>query len=136
MTQLFADRGFITINGFEAMHVKSIRVSRNQNLQRVETMTRNRRTAGYKRGNLQVQVSFDLDIEAQRAQFDLALADPTADIKAVAEFGGERHTITGLAEASTEFQGSVGDASKSVNCEALDVVNENGTSVLSDLGLA
>jgi hypothetical protein len=135
MTKLFADRMFLTINGFEAMHVKSANIRRNQSLSRVETMTRNKRTAGYKRGNLGVQCSFELDIEAQKAQLDLALADPTADIGLVAECGGERYTVTGLAESSMDIRGSVGDASKSIECEALDIVNENGSSVNVDISL-
>ena len=134
-TKLFADRAFITINGFEAMHVKSANLKISEALARVETMTRNRRTAGYKRGNKSIQLSVTLDIEAKKAQIDAAIADPTAEINCVFEVGGERYNATGLAVSDTSLDGSVGDSSKSINFEALDVVNENGTAVNVDISL-
>ena len=134
-TKIFADRVFLTMNGFELLNVKSAGLKMNMNLSRVETMTRNYKTAGYKHGNRSYQLTLGLDIESKKAQIDLALADPAADINCVFECGGERYIATGLAQADANIDGSVGDASKSINLEALDCVNENGVSVNVDISL-
>lgn len=134
MAQLFSDRGFITINGVEAMHVKNISVSKDEGLQVVNTMTRNRRSAGFKKGNLSVSGSLEFDIPADKAQLDLAF-NYGNDINVVFEFGGERHQAIGLEQSSAALSGSVGDSSKSISFLALDLVNENGPAVNSGIGL-
>lgn len=135
-TTFFADRVFITINGNEVMHAKSATIRRTKNLQRVDTMTRNKRSAGYKYGNTHVSLSLGLDIEQKRAQIDPALASDDADISVVAEAGGERYIITGVRESEMSINGSVGDAGKELQFEGLDIVNENGTSVNIAISLA
>jgi hypothetical protein len=135
VTKLFADRAFLTINGFEALHVKSSNLQCSENMARVSTMTRNRRDAGFKFGNRSIQITAELEIEADRAQIDLALAKGTVDIGLVYECGGERYTATGIRQGSFSLQGSVGEGSKSLNLEALDLVNENGSSVNTDISL-
>ena len=107
-TKLFADRMFITVNGFELLHCVTGSVKRNANLQRVETMTRNKRTAGYRSGNLGIQVDVELDIEQKSAQIDPFLGSDDTDINLVAECGGERYIVKGLKESSMELSGSVG----------------------------
>lgn len=134
MTKLFADRGFLVINGVEAAHVKNISVTKDEGLSVVNTMTRNRRSAGFKKGNLSVSGSLELDIEATQAQIDLAFKYGQ-EINVVFEAGGERHTIIGFEQASAGINSSVGDASKSISFIALDLVNENGPAVNSNIGL-
>lgn len=134
-TKLFADRMFVAINGFEVLHATSGSVKRNQNLQRVETMTRNLRTAGYRRGNLAIQISLELDIEQKRAQIDPSLGSDDTDITVVAECGGERYICKGVKESDMEMSGSVGQGTKRFSFEALDITNENGTSVNFDISL-
>jgi hypothetical protein len=131
----FADRAFITVNGFELVHLKSARVQIDENLRRVDTMTRNYRSAGYKRGNKHVRLSIEVEIPADKAQIDLALKQQSQDANMVFELGGERYAATGLEQASQTMQSQTGDGSKSIELEALDIVNENGTSVISDLSL-
>jgi len=133
--KLFADRAFITINGFETAHVKTSNLKSSESLSRVSTMTRNRRDPGYKRGNKSIQISLTLEIEQQKAQIDLAIADPTADVQLVYECGAERYNALGLAQSEMTLDGSVGDANKQITLEALDLVNENGTSVNADISL-
>ncbi len=132
---MFADRGFLEINGVFITHLTTATVSVNQNLSRVSTMTRNRRDAGYAKGNLGVQLSLELAIERLRPQIDLALADDDAELTAVFEVGGERYTVLGLAVSDTSVTASVGSTSKSMNLEGLDVVNENGNSVNAGITL-
>lgn len=135
MSKIFADRAFLTVNGFELAHLKTANLSVSEGLSRVSTMTRNRRDAGYKHANKSIQIDAELEIEANRAQVDLALANPTADIRVVYEAGGERYIATGVAQSSMDLRGSVGDASKSLKLEALDCTNENGTPVNTGISL-
>jgi hypothetical protein len=135
MTKLFADRAFITVNGFELVHCKSADLEQDEALAVVDTMTRNHRSAGYKQGNKKISLSLELEVESLKAQLDLALANPDADVQVVYELGGERVICTGVRQASSSMRGSVGDGSKSLKLVALDAVNENGTSVNSDISL-
>lgn len=132
--KLFADRAFVTINGYEAMFLKTASVRRNQNLSRADHMTRNGRSSGYKYGNMHVQISLGMDIAKDKPQFDTAL-NKSAEINVVFECGSERYTAKGLAESDMSMNGSVGDAGKEFNYEALDLVNENGESVNVDISL-
>lgn len=131
----YADRGFLSVNGVELVDLVTASVTRSTGLQRKSTMTRSGRDSGYSNGNLQIQIAAELAIERKKAQIDLALADPDAEIRLVFECGGERLTAIGVAESSATINASVGDASKSVQWEALDIVNENGLSVNAEIQL-
>lgn len=135
MAKRYADRIFVSINGFEQVNLVSFNMSRNQNLTRVETMNRSKRTAGFKSGNLAINGSFETELERDKAALDIALADPDSNIEIVAEAGGDRYTITGVEESDMSMAGSVGSATKTTNWEALDIVNENGDPVNVDLAL-
>ena len=131
----YADRAFVTINGIAAADVQTANVARTQNLTRVETMTRNKRSAGFKKGNLGVTGSLELAIKKLQAQIDLAIIDPSVEVNLVFEVGGDRYTVKDLAESDMTLTGSVGDGTKSINFEAIDIVNENGFSVNSIISL-
>ncbi|MGZ3686701.1 MAG: hypothetical protein ACXWPM_00040 [Bdellovibrionota bacterium] len=131
----FADRAFIEINGFDPIYLKTANMSRNQALTRAEHMSRNRRSSGFKQGNLGVKVALSLDIPSDRALLDVALADPSKDVNLVFEAGGERYTCKDGAEADMTLHGAVGDAGKDLNLEFLDCVNENGSAVNVDFSL-
>lgn len=133
-TKFFADRIFIAANGFEVAHLTKCDITRTRNLQRKETMSRNRRTAGYTEGNLGVKISAECAIERLAAQIDFYLMSG-ADISIVAECGGDRYIVKGVQESEMRLSGSVGDGSKSFELEGLDIVNENGTSVNADISL-
>ena len=131
----FADRGFISVNGVELAHLTTASVTRATGVQRKSTMTRSGRDAGYSSANLSIQVSLELAIEKNKAQIDLALADDDADVKIVFEVGGERLSVIGVVESSMTLNSSVGDASKSISLEALDIINELGDSVNAGISL-
>jgi hypothetical protein len=44
--KIFADRGFIEINGFDPIYLKTANMTRAQNRTRAEHMSRNRRFSG------------------------------------------------------------------------------------------
>lgn len=133
--KLFADRMFVTVNGFEILELESVDYSANQNLTPKETMTRNKRNLGFSAGNLAVTLNLTMAVEADKAQINLALADPTADINVGAEMGGDSFLFTGVAQNEISGTGSVGAASKTLALLALDFTDENGNSRLSDIGL-
>ena len=133
--KLFADRGFVSINGVEVTHLTSANISRSNNATPKETMTRNRRNAGFSLGNISINLDLELAIEKKLAQIDTALANDDADIKVVFECGGERYTVIDCVEAEMSISSSVGDASKSLKLIGLDIVNENGDSVNASISL-
>ena len=135
-TTFFADRGTLLVNGVAVAHVKSLKYTIDEAIQRVDTMTVNKRSAGWKKGNRKVSGSFELEIPDQKAQIDLAFSYGQ-DISVVAQIGtaGERHSLLGLVQTAQDISSSVGDASKAINFEALDAVNENGPAVNAAIGL-
>lgn len=134
-TNYFADRAFIAVNGKELVHLKSAKWTVDEGISRVETMTRNKRTAGYKKGNKKVSGSFEFDVQDDKAQIDLAFAYGN-DVTIIATLGGgERFQLVGVVQTTQDLSGSVGETSKSINFEALDAINENGPAVNSDIGL-
>ena len=70
-----------------------------------------------------------------QAAIDLAIIDPAVEVNLIFEVGGDRYTVKDLAESDMTLTGSVGDASKSINFEAIDIINENGNSVNSVISL-
>ena len=50
--------------------------------------------------------------------------------------GGERLSFLDLEQSQQTGTGTVGTANKTLNLEAIDVVDENGRSRLADFGLA
>ena len=135
MTTFFADRGTLFANSKELAFVKSVKLTIDESITRVDTMSRDYRSAGYKKGNRKVSGSFEVEIPDQKAQIDLAFLYKN-DITMVAAFGtnGERFTLIGIVQTSQDLNGGVGDTGKSISFEAIDAVNENGSSVNAVIG--
>jgi hypothetical protein len=135
MAKIYADRAFLEINGVEILDIESIDYDINENLTRVETMTRNRRSAGFRKGNKAINLSTTLAVETDRPQLNLALKDPAATMNLVIEMGGERLSFIDCEQSQQTGSGTVGNANKTLNLEAIDFVDENGRSRLSELQL-
>jgi|ERR1700747_546242 len=137
-TKIFASRVFLTINGFESLHLKTCSLKVAEGLARVETMTADRSSAGYKYANRSIQIATEFEVEDARAQIDIAIADPTKEVNMVFQVGngGDRYIVSGLRQADMSIDGSVGDASKKINFEALKCVNQNGVAVNVDISLS
>lgn len=136
MAKLFADRIFIAINGFEILEVENVDYTFNPNLTRVETMTRNRRSAGFRKGNKAVSLVITLATENDKAQINLGLKQPSSKATIVAEQGGDKFTFVDVEQGEMSGTASVGNSTKTLNFEALDFVDENGNSRLGDLSLS
>lgn len=135
MAQLFADRAFVAINGFEVLEVENVDWTFNPNLTRVETMTRNRRSAGFRKGNKAVSLVLTLATKIDVSQINLALKNESDQVTVSVEQGGDTFTFVDVEQGEMSGTASVGNATKTLNLEALDFVDENGNSRLGDLGL-
>ncbi len=134
--KLFADRVFVIINGFEVVEVEATDYSANKNLTPVDTMTRNKRSLGFRGGNLAIALNLTLAVESAKAQINLALADEAADISVGVEMGGDSFLFTQVVQNEISGTGTVGNATKSLALLAVDFTDENGRSRLSDLNLS
>lgn len=133
--KLFADRAFVIINGFESTDIESIDFTASKNETPVDTMTRNKRSIGFRGGNLKVDLNLTFAVENAVAQLNLALADPTADISIGVEMGGDSFLFTEVSQNELSGTASVGAATKSLALQAIDFVDENGRTRLADIGL-
>ena len=135
-TTYYADRGSLIINGIEVANVKSVKFTIEESISRVDVMTKNHRTSGYKKGNRKVSGSFELAILDQQAQLDLSFLYQGNDISVSCKVGqkSESYTLIGLVQTNSDISASVGETSKTINFEALDAVNEGGSAVNSIVG--
>ena len=136
MTKFYADRGQIYINGKFLSDVSSIDLSIDEAITVKETMTANKISSGYAKGNKKVSGFFKCEIEDIKAQIDLAFAYGQ-EINVVAAFGAnsERYNIKGLVQNTQALTSAVGSADKTISYLALDAVNEGGPAVNSSIGL-
>lgn len=136
MTKFYADRGQIFINGKLLSDVTSIDLTVDEAISVKETMTANKISQGFAKGNKKVSGSFKVEIEDVKAQIDLAFAYGQ-EINVVAAFGAnaERINIKGLVQNTIALNAAVGSADKTISYLALDAVNEGGPAVNSVIGL-
>lgn len=135
MAKIFADRAFLAINGFEILELENLDWTFNPNLTRVETMTRTRRSAGFRKGNKAVSLVLTLAQENDKAQINLALKNPANKATVVVEQGGDKYTFVDVEQGEMTGTANVGNATKTLNLEALDFIDERGNSRLGDLSL-
>ncbi len=135
MSTLFADRAFVSMNGFEIAEIENIDYSFNPNLTRVETMTRSRKSAGFRKGNKAISLVLTLAIKNDEAQINLALKEPSNVLTVGVEMGGDKFAFIDVEQGEMSGTATVGTATKTLNLEALDFVDEKGQSRLSDLSL-
>lgn len=139
MAQLYADRGFLSVNGAFLEDVKTAVVRRNPNAKVVSTMTRNGRNKGYVQGNLDITVDFTIAVENQLARPKLESINYEANNVALTfEVGADLFTVTGLFPGPYDDNapGTGQDVTTSFSFGALDVVDAIGNSSLFDLVLA
>ena len=137
MTNYYADRGTLLINGIAALHVKSLKFTIDEAITVVNTMTANKRSSGYKQGNRKISGSFELEIPDQQAQLDLSFAYATNDISVTAMIGksAEKYSLIGLVQTNQDLSSSVGETAKTINFEALDAINQGGPAVNAPVGI-
>lgn len=136
MVNFFADRGFATINGVEVALLKSIKWTVDNKVTRVDAMSRDHASSGFKRGNKTITGSFEFDVRDDQPQIDLSFLYGQAGVNIVAQLGtnSERWSLIDVVQTTQDFTASVGESGKTINFEARDCVNEKGTAVNSIIG--
>lgn len=139
MGVLYADRGFISINGVEVLDVESITVRQNDGTKYAPTMSRNRRHTGVVKGNRDINVNFAVAVQNALGTPKLENINyDSQDVALTFEHGADRYTVVGLNFVDTEQSASgVGsEGKKTFNMLALDVVDQVGNSALFPTSLA
>lgn len=139
MSQLYADRGFVSINGLELLDVESISVKVSDGTKAVPTMSRNRRNKGVVKGNREISASVTVAVQNKLATPKLEALDyENQSVALTFEHGGDRYTLVDLDFVDTD-QGASGvgaEGKKSYNLIAMDIIDQKGNSVLFPTQLA
>lgn len=133
MATLYADRGFISVNGVPVLDVQSISVKTNENARAVPSMTPDRANRGFVRGNRDIDVSLQTAVRNEEASAKLEnIPYDQADVQLSAQFGADFYVLTGLFLKDTdESAGGIGDeVKKSFNLGALQITDAVGNSLL------
>lgn len=133
MSTLYADRGFISINGVPVLDVESIAMKGSDGTKHVPTMTRNRRPTGTVKGNREYTCS--LSIAVQNALGTPKLEDidfQGQDVALTFEHGADRYTYTGMDHVDVDQSASgVGsEGKKTWNFLFLDRIVQTTTTPL------
>lgn len=131
--QVYADRGFISVNGTEVLDVKNITLKVSDGTKYVPTMSRDRRFKGVVKGNRDISVHVGVAVQQKLGSPKLENLDyDNSDVALTFEHGGDRYTVTGLnfvdMDQNASGVGSEGD--KGWNFLALDIVDQVGNSSL------
>ena len=133
MGVLYADRGFVSINGVEVLDVESITVRISDGTKFVPTMTRDRRHKGTVKGNRDVSCNFAAAVQNALGSPKLESIDyQNNDVALTFEHGADRYTLVGIDFVDTEQSaGGVGtEGKKSFNMIARDIIDQVGNSAL------
>ena len=132
----FADRGFATVNGREIALLKSLKWTIDPKVTRVDTMTRDHSSSGWKKGNNSITGTFEFDVRDDQPQPDLSFLYGQDGVNFIVQLGtnSERFSLLDVVQGTSDYSASVGETSKTINFEARAFVNENGQAVNSIIG--
>jgi hypothetical protein len=139
MGVLYADRGFISINGVEALDVESIELRQSDGTKAVPTMTRNRRAKGFVKGNREISVNFAVAVQTKLGSPKIESIDfDSNDVALTFEHGADRYTVVGLnfVDSSQAASGVGSEGKKSFNMVGTDVIDQVGNSSLFPTSLS
>lgn len=133
MSQLYADRIFVSMNGVEMVDVQSVTAKLADGTKYVPTMTRNRRHKGVVKGNRDINLSIAVAVQNKLGSPKLESLDyENNDVAITYECGADRYTFTGISYVDSE-QSATGvgtEAKKTFNLLALDCIDQVGNSSL------
>lgn len=136
---LYADRGFISINGARLVDVQSAMVRVNNNAKPVPSMTPDRFNRGFVLGNTDIEMDFSIAVENSLATPKLESIDYSAnDLQATFVVGADQYVLTGLFNRETDLNASgVGEVvKKEFKFGALKYTDAIGNSSLFNLSLS
>lgn len=133
MSNLYADRGFVSMNGVEVLDVESITCRVSDGTKHVPTMTRNRRFTGTVKGNREISVNFAVAVQNKLGTPKLESLDyENNNVALTFEQGADRYSLVNMDfvdfEQSAPGVGSEGK--KTFNMLALDIIDQVGNSAL------
>lgn len=139
MGTLYADRGFISINGVEALDVENITVRETDGTKPVPTMTRNRRTKGFVKGNREITCSFSVAVQNKLGTPKIEDIDfENNSVALTFEHGADRYSLINLDHADNEQSapGVGSEGKKTFNLVATDKIDQVGNSSLFPTSLS
>jgi len=133
MSQLYIDRGFLSLNGVEFQDVESISLKISDGTKYVPTMTRDRRNKGFTKGNREIHCSFSVSVQDKLGTPKLEAIDyQKKDVAMTFEHGSDRYTLTGgdLVDMDQSASGVGSEGKKSFNMIFCDIIDQVGNSAL------
>lgn len=139
MPNLYADRGFISVNGVEVLDVESIDVKISDGTKHVPTMTRDRRFTGTVKGNREISANFSVAVQNKLGSPKLETVDYNSnDVAMTFEHGGDRYTLTGMdfVDVDQAAPGVGAEGKKTFNAIFIDIIDQVGNSSLFPTSLS
>lgn len=136
---LFADRGFISVNGVEVLDVESIAVRVSDGTKFVPTMTRDRRYKGTVKGNRDISINLSVAVQNALGTPKLESIDYiNNDVAVTFEHGADRYTLVGVdfVDADQSAGGVGTEGKKGFNLIARDIIDQVGNSALFPTSLS
>lgn len=133
MSTLYADRGFISLNGVEILDVENVEIRISDGTKYVPTMTRNQRYKGTVKGNRDIHVSFGIAVQNALGTPKIeAINFATNNIALTFEHGADRYSLTGMdfIDTAQAASGVGSEGKKNYNMLATDIVDQVGNSAL------
>src|SRR4051794_37722165 len=97
MSVLYADRGFLSLNGLPVLDVESISMKMSDGTKHVPTMTRNRRFTGTVKGNREISCNFAIAVQNTLGTPKIENLDYQANnIALTFEHGADRYTLLNM----------------------------------------
>jgi hypothetical protein len=138
MSQKYADRAFLSVNGTRLADIESASLKQNQNAKVVPSMTPDGFNRGFVQGNKDIDITMALAVQNKLARPKLEAIDYEAsDVQITFVCGAEIFVATGVFLKDVEDNaGGVGDQVKATyNLGALKLVDSVGNSALFNLTL-
>lgn len=136
---LFADRGFLFVNGVETLDLENITSKLTDGTKAVQTFTRNRRVKGFVKGNREFTLSFAIAVQQKLGSPKIEDIDfDNNDVQITFEHGSDRYTHTGVNHVDSDQSASgVGtEGKKTWNMVAVDRIDQTGNSALFPTSLS
>ena len=133
MSTLYADRGFISINGVEVLDVESITVRVSDGTKHVPTMSRNRRFTGTVKGNREISCNFAVAVQNSLASPKIEQIDYQANNVALTfQQGADIYTLVNMdfVDVEQSAPGVGTEGKKTYNTIFLDMIQQTGNSAL------
>ncbi len=139
MSTLYADRGFLNINGLPILDVESIAMKMSDGTKHVPTMTRNRRFTGTVKGNREITANFTIAVQNALGTPKIENIDYQANnVSLTFEHGADRYTLVNMdfIDVDQNASGVGAEGKKAFNTLFLDFIDQTGNSSLFPTNLS